>query len=105
MAAIPTIPECTDTRWSDTTLYTTCHGQPKSLPHANNCQKIYYANGLLACIPKGSYLHVCSQPSIIDNKLFAQCQYGASATSDVSFDMSTWQGEYLVLKDKKLMPT
>jgi len=78
---------------------------PAAVNYANMCADMYYADGKIECIPLGSYLQVCSNVSVDQNRqLKATCYDGEPRPNQVSYNLNQWQGEYLVFMNGALTP-
>ncbi len=96
MDNIPIAENC-ETQFIDgTSIVAVCDGRYIQQPFANMCQRIYYANGSLKCIPNGSYHAVCKNIYVDNNReLVAECRDGQGSKT-VLYDMSKWRGQSLV---------
>jgi len=96
MATYPPPENCEFQFLEGNTLNALCGGSLFQQPYANMCQRIYYDNGSMKCIPKGAYQAVCSGTLINGTgDLVADCMDGQGKRR-VVYDMSKWKGQSLV---------
>jgi len=99
---MPNIAGCSIYGVDGLTLFAKCDNRYLNRTYANMCDKIYYADGKLECIPKGSYKEVCQNIRIEGNELKALCKDGRKDPVTVYYDMNNWKGDHITYVNGKL---
>lgn len=94
----PNVEGCESIEWHGTMLNATCYGNKFTIDNALWCDKIYYSNGNLECIPNGSFLRSCSNNALNNRHLATECVGGNIPPKKINIDLSTWSGEYGIYK-------